>query len=127
MPTITTTDIEQQNLQRQRCMVACVGYRLKCLRLKKRLSVNQVSTTTGLHKKVIERIEAGGHFFGIRTIETLAHNYQTTIPELFTHTHTPPTRQQWQQVKKWQKQLNRSFKSKDRKPPQVGMQLKLEM
>lgn len=126
MPALTDKEIRQQSRQRQRCIAACVGYRLKCMRLKLRLSTNQVSVHTGLHKKVIERIETGGQLFTLLTMEPLAHYYKITPSQLLFETDIPPTARDWKTVNRWQQQLKRYLKTKQSAPPNVGVQLEFK-
>lgn len=125
MPTLPVNPLRQKAYSRHRILVSNVGYRLKYTRLRKRLSVMEVSAATGLHHKAIERMETGGHSFSFSTAIILAVYYHISFHRLVKCNKTPPTLREWKQLDLMQKQLSRYLKSKKRKLPQTGMQLVL--
>ncbi len=125
MASTPETQIEIEKEERQRHLVARTGYCLWQARLIKKLSLEEVSQATGLHKKLIERIEGSEYYFTIRTIEPLIWYYGLNYSQVFGYGLGKPTRQELQELKIMQKHLNRYLKSKKRIEPQIGVQLKL--
>ena len=127
MESTPETQIEIEKETRQRHLVARAGYCLWQARLVKKLSLKEVSQATGLHEKLIKRMEGNEYYFNIRTIEPLIWFYGLNYCQVFGYGLAKPTHKELKELKTMQKQLNRYLKSKKRIEPQIGVQLKLEL
>jgi transcriptional regulator with XRE-family HTH domain len=59
-----------------------LGLRLKCQRIMKELSVNEVSKKTGLHAATINMMERGAKDFHVLNLKRIASAYGMDIKEI---------------------------------------------
>ena len=108
-------------------LIRNVAYRLKEIRLTKRLRLQDVAVETKQDKNAIRRLESGAQHFTIGTVVPIIIFYKVPYHSVIKQYTRLPTSSEWKYLERLQKANNRYHKSKKRLKPNIGVQLKLEL
>lgn len=112
--------LRAQSKQEIKRYIKRLAYEIKKARLERQLCVCEVAYATGLHESVIRRIETGGHTFNLCAIYPLVKFLGLLETRIFSAEVTEPTREEWNELEKMQRDFNAFRKSKGRIKPDEG-------
>ena len=101
------------------------GYLLRKARLLRKLSQQEAALRSGLHEKLLCKIETGHHLGNILTYRKIADAYGISYGFLSAVYHQIPTGRQWHELELLQKQQQANRKSRQRIKLRLYKQLEL--